>query len=89
MVFFHSSQLSAFSGQLSAVSFQRSAFSGQLSAVSFQRSAFSGQLSAVSGQLSAFSSQPGTSRHSSLAILGGRQDDGQSSARGSSRFTES
>jgi hypothetical protein len=44
-------QLSAFSGQPSAVSLQRSAFSGQPSAVSLQRSAFSGQPSAVSLQL--------------------------------------
>jgi hypothetical protein len=47
----------AFSRQLSAVSFQPSAFSRQLSAVSFQPSAFSRQLSAVSFQPSAFSRQ--------------------------------
>ncbi|PYR38252.1 MAG: hypothetical protein DMF90_04075 [Acidobacteria bacterium] len=45
------SSRSAFSGQLSAVSFQRSAFSDQPSAISFQRSAFGGQLSAFRAQL--------------------------------------
>ncbi|NEO11574.1 MULTISPECIES: hypothetical protein [unclassified Moorena] len=38
------SKQSAFSNQLSAISFQQSAFSNQLSAISFQFSVFSFQL---------------------------------------------